>query len=54
MFLQSNNPISWKFQIQRNVTLSTVEAEFVSLIECEKTRNMVKKTYSKKLLIKMF
>jgi len=36
MFLLGNNPISWKSQIQRNVTLSTAEVEFVSLTECAK------------------
>jgi len=36
IFLNGNSPISWKSQLQKCVTLSTVEAEFVSLTECTK------------------
>jgi len=36
IFLNGNNPISWKSQLQKCTTLSTVEAEFVSLTECTK------------------
>jgi len=36
IFLFGKSPISWKSQLQKNVTLSTAEAEFVSLTECTK------------------
>ena len=35
-FLLGKRPISWKSQLQKNITLSTAEAEFVSLTECTK------------------
>jgi len=41
IFLLGNNPISWKSQIQKNVTLSTAEAKIVSLTECIKTWNII-------------
>ena len=36
IFLNGDSPISWKSQLQKCVTLSTAEAEFVSLTECTK------------------
>jgi len=36
IFLLGKSPISWKSQLQKNVTLSTAEAEFVRLTECTK------------------
>lgn len=35
-FLIGNSPISWKSQLQKCVTLSTAEAEFVSITKCTK------------------
>ena len=36
IFLNGNSPISWKSQLQKCVTLSTAEAEFVSITKCTK------------------
>jgi len=36
IFLLGDSPNSWKPQQQKSVTLSTAEAEFVSLTECAK------------------
>ena len=36
IFLLGKSHISWKSQLQKNISLSTVEAEFVSLTECTK------------------
>jgi len=57
IFLLGNSPISWKSQIQRNVTLSTAEAEFVSLTECAKhgiwLKNLFEEITNKNVLIKI-
>jgi len=34
IFLFGNSLISWKSPLQKNVTLSTAEVEFVGLTEC--------------------
>jgi len=57
IFLLGNSPISWKSQIQRNVTLSTAETEFVSLTECAKhgiwLKNLFEEITNKNVLIKI-
>jgi len=51
------SPISWKSQLQKIVTLSTAEAEYVSLIECVKQgmwfRNLFKVMINKDIKIKI-
>jgi len=57
IYLLGNSPISWKSQLQRNITLSTAEAEFVSLTECSKhgiwLKNLFEEITNKKVLIKI-
>ena len=48
IFLLDDSPISWKSQQQRCVTLSTAEAEFVSLTECAKQSIWFKNLYKEK------
>jgi len=51
------SPISWKSQLQKIVTLSTAEAEYVSLTECVKQgmrfRNLFKEMINKDIKIKI-
>jgi len=55
-FLLGNSPILWKSQIQRNVTLSTAKAEFVSVTECAKyeiwLKGLFEEITNKNVLIK--
>jgi len=55
IYLLGNSPISWKSQLQRNITLSTAEAEFVSLTECSKhgiwLKNLFEEITNNKILI---
>jgi len=57
IFILENSPISWKFQLQKNVTLFTAEAEFVSLTECAKQglwfKNLYKEIFNKDIEIKI-
>ena len=36
IFLNGNSPISWKSQLQKCLTMSIAETEFVNLTECTK------------------
>jgi len=58
IFLLGNAPIVWKSQTQKCVTLSSAEAECVSLIECTKhalkLRKIIKEITNKELNIKIF
>jgi len=45
IYLLGKSPISWKSQMQRNITLSTAEAEFVSLTECTKQGLWIKSLF---------
>lgn len=57
IYLIRNSPISWKSQLQRIVTLSTAEAEFVSLTECAKQgiwmKNLIQEVTKNKIRIKI-
>jgi len=57
IFLLGNAPIAWKSQTQKCVTLSSAEAECVSLIECTKyalkLRKIIKEITFKELNIKI-
>ena len=50
-------PTSWKSQLQKNVTLSTAEAEFVSLTECTKQalwfKNLFKEIFNQVIKFKI-
>jgi len=50
-------PISWKSQLQKNVTLSTAEAEFISLTECTKQalwfKNLFKEIFNQDIKFKI-
>jgi len=50
IILNGSSPVSWKAQLQKNITLSTAEAEFVSLTECIKQinwlRNLLKEIFN--------
>jgi len=58
IFLLGNAPISWKSQTQKCDTLSSAEAECVSLIECTKhalkLRKIIREITNKELNIKNF
>jgi len=57
IFMLGESPISWKSQLQKIVTLSTAEAEYVSLTECVKQgmrfRNLFKEMINKDIKIKI-
>jgi len=57
IFILRKSPIIWKSQIHKNVTLSTADAEFVSLTECVKQgiwlKNLFEKITKHKLKIKI-
>ena len=57
IYLLGDSPISWKTQLQKTVTLSTAEAEFVSLTECAKQglwfKNLFKEIFDKEIKIKI-
>jgi len=57
IFLLGKSPILWKSQLQKNVTLSTAEAEFVSLTECTKQalwfKNLFKEIFNQEIKFKI-
>ena len=55
IFVLGNSPISWKSITQKNIALSTTEAEYSSLIECTKQaiwiRRLVNEIFNKNIRI---
>eukprot|EP00833_Pecoramyces_ruminatium_P017312 jgi/Orpsp1_1/1191344/evm.model.d7180000085092.1 len=57
IYLLGNSPISWKSQLQKCVTLSSAEAEFVSLTQCACKgiwfKNLFKEIFNSKMKLKI-